>query len=70
MLHIASENDIAILVFRIVDRIHEVVFAVLHAAGLQAVNILPGLRVGEREVVGCDADDCAVFAVESFDVVG
>jgi hypothetical protein len=70
MLHVASENDIAVLVVRIVDRVDEVVFAVLHAARLQAVDVLPGLRVCEGEVVGGDADDCAVFAVQGFDVVG
>jgi hypothetical protein len=70
MLRIAAENNITILVLRIMDRIDEVVFAVLHAAGLEAVDVLPGLRVCKGEVVGCDADDCAVLAVEAFDVVG
>ena len=55
---------------RVVDWIREDVFAVLDAARLQTVNVLPGLWIGEREVVGCDADDCAVLAVESCDVVG
>ena len=70
MLCIASENDVAILVRRIVDRIHEVVFAVLDTSRLETVDVLPGLRLCEGEVVGSDAYGCAVFAVEAFDVVG
>ena len=55
---------------RVVDWIREDVFAVLDAARLQTVDVLPGLRVCECEVVGRDADDCTIFTVESRDVVG
>ena len=55
---------------RVVDWIREDVFAVLDAARLQTVDVLPGLRVCEGEVVGRDSHDCAVFAMQGFNVVG
>lgn len=70
VLHIAPENNIPILVSRIMDRVRERVFAVLHAARLQTVNVLPGLRIREGEVIGCYADCRAIFAVQGLDVVG
>jgi hypothetical protein len=70
MLHIAAKENVPIRISRVVKWVPEVVFAILHATLLETVDVLPCLRVCESEVVGRDADDCAVFAVQYCDVVG
>jgi hypothetical protein len=70
MWNIITKDNMPICLGWVVNWIREDVFAVLDAARLQTVDVLPGLWIGKCEVVGCDADDCTVFTMEGFDVVG
>jgi hypothetical protein len=47
MRHISPENNVVVAIVRVLDRVRELVFAVLHSAGLQAVDVLPCLWFGE-----------------------
>jgi hypothetical protein len=47
MRRVASEDNVVVAVVCVLDRIRELVFAVLYSAGLQAVDVLPCLWLGE-----------------------
>lgn len=45
------------------------IFAIVDATRLEPIDILPGLGVGEGEIVWTDANDFAIFLVELEDLI-
>ena len=47
MMRVVAEDDVLVQTLAVIDGVAVRILAVLHAAGLQAVNVLPRLGLGE-----------------------
>lgn len=63
MLDISSKDKIVVIFSWIVNGVLEPILAILGPAWLEAVDILPCLRLSEGEVVGCYTDHCPILLV-------
>lgn len=45
------------------------IFAILHATWLEPIDVLPGLGIGEGEIVWTDTNDFAIFLVKLEDLI-
>lgn len=60
--------DDVLLPARHVRRISVRILVILSAARLESINVIPGFRIGEGNVIGADTDDGAISTVEIGDL--